>query len=304
MLTQHIQSFTAYLQFEKRYSTHTVTAYIHDVNQFFDFLKEDLKWEEGVSVDYGAIRAWLVYLVEQGIQARSLHRKFASLRSFYRFLERNGHADSSLVQRLKLPKVGKRLPSVASENYIARIIEEEVHAEDFSSVRNRTILMLLYGAGLRRSELVKLKILDIEWKNRRIRVFGKGKKERIVPIPPALSSCLRQYLEKREQTFPGNGEPVFFLTDKGRPIYSNLVYLIIKRALSDTGGPDRKSPHVLRHSFATHLLNSGADLQAIKELLGHSSLAATQVYMHNSVERLKKEYLRSHPRAEGKEAGE
>lgn len=290
------QAFRSYLVYEKRYSEHTVLAYCADVEAFFEYLKETYKADPSEKVDHFALRSWLISLVEAGIQPSSIHRKVASLRSFFSFLEKNRGLTDNPVRSLKLPRAGKRLPAVASEKQLQELIALEVSDNEFPSIRDKAIFFLLYGAGLRRTELVQLKVHDVEWKAQRLKVLGKGRKERLIPLPPSLCDFLYRYLEIREKTFPGNGEATFFLTNKGKPIYPHLVYLVVRKFLDSLEGLAKKSPHVLRHSYATHLLNSGAELQAIKELLGHSSLAATQIYMHNSIERLKKEHERGHPR--------
>jgi integrase/recombinase XerC len=292
------ERFQSFLKFEKRYSPHTVLAYVQDVSSFFTFLKNELNVQDDEPVDHIPIRAWLISLMEQGLQARSLHRKIASLRAFFQFLIKNGELTQNPMNKVSVPKAGKRLPVIVQESELKTLFEEVDWHSGFPALRDKAVLSLLYGAGLRRSELVGLQTSDFDPQSERIRILGKGGKERLIPIPPFVVKAVMAYLQSRQVEFPDYDQPFLVLTNKGNPIYPNLVYLIVRKYLGLVTTLEKRSPHVLRHSYATHLSNSGAELNAVKELLGHSSLAATQIYMHNSIERLKEVYTQAHPKAQ------
>lgn len=291
-----IERFTQYLQFEKRFSPHTVSAYQQDLNQFNDFLIPDKL--DLLSITHHDVRGWMLGLMEQGLEAKTVNRKLSVLRSFYKFLQREEIISVNPMVHVKAPKIPKRLPVIIEEKKMNSLLDSKlVFADDFNGVRNRLILELLYGTGIRLAELVSLKDEDINLYEQYIKVLGKRNKERIIPVAAPLIKLIKDYLhEKLSQNFD-NKESSLIVTNKGRNAYPQFIYQIVKSSLSHITTQDKKSPHVLRHTFATALLNNGADLNAIKELLGHSSLAATQVYTHNSVEKLKAIYKQAHPKA-------
>lgn len=298
LMEPHLPSFFAYLRYEKRYSPHTVEAYRRDLSQFAQFLLATYALENYVQVTHTHIRSWLVFLVEKGLNARSIRRKASSVRTFYRFLRKQGKVTQDPMRKVQLPKIARALPHVLREEELHRLLEDLPFAETYEGWRDRTILEVLYGTGLRRSELLNLQVGDLDIGQAQLKVVGKGNKERIIPLGPGLIGLLHAYLEIREATFPENPGGPLFLTAKGKPLYPKKVYLIVHKYLGMVSTSERQSPHVLRHSFATHLSNRGAELNAVKELLGHSSLAATQIYTHNTIEQHKKEYLQAHPKAQ------
>ncbi|MBS2100141.1 tyrosine-type recombinase/integrase [Carboxylicivirga linearis] len=293
---QNINSFYKYLEFEKRSSVHTLTAYKNDVGQFCDYLeeKEINNWQK---VTAKIIRQWMVEMLDQGVSARTVTRKISTLKVLFRFLIREEVLESNPTDKVTTPKIPKRLPIFVKETEMDILLDQIDFGEDYSGVRNKTIIDLFYFTGMRLSELVELTISQIDFSNEVIKVLGKRNKERIVPVTKELKMALVSYINKRKQTFPEVKNKVLFLTDKGNPVYQKLVYRVVNRYLSQVSTVTKKSPHVIRHSFATALLNKGADLNAIKELLGHANLAATEVYTHNSYEKLNSIYKQAHPRA-------
>jgi integrase/recombinase XerC len=292
-----LHSFVQYLELEKRYSPHTITAYRADLEQFGEFARQMYGVEEIASVSHLYVRAWVVQLIQSGVKARSINRKLSSLKTFFKFLKRSGKVEQSPMTRVVAPKVGKRLPVYVQEQDLDALFKRIPFNESFEGTRDFLILELLYTAGLRRSELIGLKNENLDLVSRQLRVKGKGGKERLIPLMDRVVEDIMIYRRWRTEQFPDAGVPELLLTDKGRPLYPKFVYNLVKRYLSIVTTLEKKSPHVLRHSFATHLSEHGADLNAIKELLGHSSLAATQVYTHNSIERLKNVYRQAHPKA-------
>jgi integrase/recombinase XerC len=291
-----IERFIRYLQFEKRFSPNTVIAYKKDLYQFSEFINSiepDL-----LSISHQQVRTWIVSLMDNGIEPKSINRKISSLRSFYKFLQREGLINSSPMLHVKAPKIPKRLPVVITEQKMDSLLDaDNVFSDDFEGYRNRLILELLYGTGMRLSELVSLSNEDVNIYENQIKVLGKRNKERIIPISKVLASLIADYqVLKNNQGF-SNKSSSLIVTNDGKAVYSKFIYRVVHSILSFISTQDKKSPHILRHSFATTLLNRGADLNAIKELLGHSSLAATQVYTHNSVEKLKSIYKQAHPKA-------
>lgn len=291
-----IERFTQYLQFEKRFSPHTVAAYRRDLRQFTDFLVPlnlDL-----LLITRQDVRGWMLELTEQGFKPRTVNRKLSVLRSFYKFLQREGLVNASPMTHIQAPKIPKRLPVVIEEQKMDQLLDSKlIFDTGFSGIRNRLILELLYGTGMRLAELVGLKDQDVNLYEQYIKVLGKRNKERIIPVAAPLVKLIKDYLqEKLSQNFD-NKATALIVTNEGKNAYPQFIYRIVKSSLSNITTQDKKSPHVLRHTFATALLNNGADLNAIKELLGHASLAATQVYTHNSVEKLKAVYKQAHPKA-------
>ena len=291
-----IEQFIGYLQFEKRFSPHTVTAYRKDLSQFTDFLNTD--GLNLLAISHQEVRSWMLTLMEQGSEAKTVSRKLSVLRSFYKFLQREELIRISPMVHVKAPRIPKRLPVVMDEQKMDSLLDSEnVFEDNFAGKRNRMILELLYGTGMRLSELVNLTDQDVNLYEQYIKVLGKRNKERIIPVGSPLIKLIKDYMrEKLSQNFDNKGGSLI-VTNEGNNAYPQFIYRIVKLSLSQISTQTKRSPHILRHSFATALLNKGADLNAIKELLGHSSLAATQVYTHNSVEKLKSIYKQAHPKA-------
>jgi len=293
----HKKAFLKYLQFEKRYSSHTICSYETDLEQFGIFCNSVIKDFDITKADHRIIRSWIVHLTENNISARTIRRKLTTLRSFYRYLNREGLLSNNPAEKIIPPKLSKRLPVFVDEDSINTLIDNYEFGDDFSGVRNRLIMEMFYTTGVRLSELINLKNIDIDHYNMTIKVLGKRNKERIVPYNASLNKTIKEYVEKKKEISQEDGMDFFFITDKGNKIYNKFVYRIVNKYLQLVTTIEKKSPHVLRHTFATHMLNSGADINAIKELLGHANLSATQVYTHNTFEKLKNIYKQAHPRA-------
>jgi integrase/recombinase XerC len=287
--------FLSYLRFEKRYSPHTVASYNNDLKQFDIFCMQ--AGSDGFVLDSSIIRMWVVSLLDQGISPRSVNRKLSTLKSFARYLMRQGIISVNPLNKVLKPKMSKRIPAFIDEEKLNQFLDNYEFGEDYEGLRNQLIIELLYQTGMRRSELIGLKTSSINFADSHLRVLGKRNKERIIPINNELGKRLKEFTELRNQVFPMQNNDYLLLTSKAQPVYPKLVYRIITEFLKLVTTLDKKSPHVLRHSFATHLLNRGADLNAIKELLGHANLSATQVYTHNTFEKLKDIYKQAHPRA-------
>ena len=293
-----METFKNYLSLEKKYSPHTVTAYLTDMEEFTAYLREKDATVELSQVNYPLIRSWIIHLVESGITNRSINRKIASLKAYYAFLVRSLVISSSpFLQHIPL-KTQKKVSIPFSQKEIETVLSQAEEGGDYPQVRNKTIIELFYATGMRRAELIELKISDIDFSQQTIKVLGKRSKERIIPLIPSVRMCLEQYLSVRKGL--DTNELYLFLTDSDKKMYPKLVYNIINSYFSSATTKQKKSPHVLRHSFATHLLDNGADLNAVKELLGHAGLAATQVYTHSSIAELKKQYNNAHPRMANK----
>lgn len=295
-----IDSCIAYLRVEKKYSGHTYSAYETDLQQFTGFCTRQYSLESWDAVSAMHVRSWVVAMMSEGVTATSVNRKLSSLRTFYTFALRRKLLTANPMLKVTAPKKPKRLPVTVPDAGIERLFEAEltVKAGEYATLRNATMLLLLYSTGMRRAELVGLNCRDIDQSRSEIRVLGKGNKVRIIPLTPELQQSLSAYLQLRSHHY-GEVQEALFLTDQGQRIYPRLVHRIVHSALSRYTTMDKRSPHVLRHSFATHMLDRGADLNAIKELLGHANLAATQIYTHNSISRLKEAYNKAHPRGGG-----
>jgi len=292
----NLELFLNYLKYEKRYSMHTVTAYENDLDQFIFFgkkLVEDFCVEE---TDYHLIRQWIISLMNNGISARSVNRKISTLKTFFKFLMREAVIEKNPTDRIVIPRMGKKLPVFVQEKEMNRLLDERFFTEDFEGRRDKAVVSLFYGTGIRLSELVGIRFSDLNLAEKMVKVNGKRNKERLVPFPVEISTVLNEYIEMRNELFPESGN-FLFVTSNGDPVYDKLIYRIVKKQLALVTTIEKKSPHILRHSYATHLLNRGADLNAIKELLGHANLAATQIYTHTTFEQLKKVYKQAHPRA-------
>ncbi|MDG4714450.1 tyrosine-type recombinase/integrase [Winogradskyella marincola] len=291
-----LKAFSEYLALEKNYSKHTVLAYLRDLEVFQEFLDKNHDSEPIKKVDYSEIRQWIVELVNSGISNRTINRKVSSLNSYYKFLQKSQQLESNPLRKHKALKVGKKVQLPFSEEELRQVLEESIEVVDFETARDKLIIELFYATGIRRIELVNMKISDVDIGKKQIKVLGKRNKERYMPLLSSLANSFDKYLYYRNTLPKVEQEDFLFLTKKGVKIYEMLVYRIINKYFSIASSKAKCSPHVLRHSFATHLLNGGADLNAVKELLGHTSLAATQVYTHSSISELKKVYAKSHPR--------
>lgn len=292
-----IETFLQHLTFEKRLSQHTLTAYAKDLEQFKEFLEKTYQLQELAKADFRMIRGWAVSMVEAELHHRSVNRKLATLRSFYGYLLRCKAITINPMLRVSSLKTDKPLPQFVEEKSLQLLFDEITFPLDFEGTRDRLVLELLYGTGMRLAELITLRDGDVNAYDQTLRVFGKRSKERVVPIYKGLVEMIKQYQQFRNEQFPNPPDQSLILTNKGEPAYPVLIQRIVKKYLSAVTSLQKRSPHILRHTFATHLLNNGADLNSIKDLLGHSSLAATQVYTHNSIEKLKKIYKQAHPKA-------
>lgn len=298
-----VTQFLRYLQTQKNYSEHTVSAYQRDLGEFQEFLlahysKDGIEAQGSASlVSYKQIRAWLASLLQSGQSPRTAARKLATVKSFFNYLHRQQILSANPAEKIQSPKFSKKLPAFVTEKETHKLLEDIEFPDTFEGIRDRCILEILYGCGLRRAEIISLTITDIDLYQQQVKVSGKGDKDRIVPFGKAVSTAIEEYMARRISE--GYGEKSsFFLRKNGESIYPSLLYRVLRKYMGLIDAPQQKSPHVLRHSYATHLLNGGADLQAIKELLGHSSLAATQVYTHHSLDRLKRIHNQAHPRSE------
>lgn len=290
------ESFLRYLQSGKHYSPNTVLSYGNDIDKFSCFLISAGHSGNLADVTSHDIRAWMVNMMENGYSPVSVHRKISSLRGLYRFLLRNGVIERNPLEKVILPKRRKRLPVFVNEETLNRLLDDYDFGSGFKGIMNRTIIEMLYSTGMRRAELTGLRCGDIDFYNKTVKVTGKRNKQRIIPLVAAFIPRLREYMDLRREKF-GDEDGWLFLTDSGKKIYDRYVYNTVRSYLSLVTTIEKKSPHVLRHTFATHMLNRGADLNSIKEFLGHANLSATQVYTHNTFEKLKEVYKRAHPRA-------
>jgi integrase/recombinase XerC len=293
-----IDSFINYLEYEKRSSAHTVLAYRKDLEQAQNFVNLSFSIDDLSHCTHPDLRAWIIDLVEQGLSQTTVNRKLATLRSFYKFLMRSKIIQKDPTYKLKSLKTPRKLPEFLQETTIESVLEEEVYAPTFEGQRDRMVLEFLYLTGVRLSELTALKWKDIHLYEEQVKVLGKRQKERIIPLTKSLQQHIAHYKQIAEERFPSlSGEAYFILNNKGGKAYSMLIYRIVKHYLDLFAQNSKRSPHLLRHTFATHLLNKGADLNAVKDLLGHANLAATQVYTHNSMDKLKAVFEQAHPKA-------
>jgi integrase/recombinase XerC len=289
--------FFKYLQYEKRYSPHTLTSYHTDLGQFADYLQQIYEITDAAEADHSIVRSWILSLVHNNIQPRSINRKIACLRSYYKFLLAQQRITVNPMLRIKAPKAPKKLPAFVPELAFNNLLDTFLFEDNFEGQRDKLILEFLYGTGIRLAELINIEASDIDLRAKTVRVLGKGNKERIVPINDSLLHTIESYSEAKKRQFGNNNSQKLLVTIKERGLYPKFVYRVVKKYISLISTSEHNSPHVLRHSFATHLLNKGADLNAIKDLLGHASLAATQVYTHNSIEKLKSIFEKAHPKA-------
>jgi len=284
--------FITYLSSEKRFSEHTVKSYTTDLKQFTSFLADEFQIVDDINeIRFQIIRSWIASLLEKGIGPRSVNRKISTLKSYFKFLIREGVIVENPMMKVVAPKSKKRLPVFIEEDQIETLLNEVEFEEGIVGERNKLIIELFYVTGIRLSELINIKISDIDFNNNLIKVLGKRNKERLIPLASSMVGELRSFIEKNPQN------QFLFTNLDGKKLYTKLVYRIVKKYISKISSVNKKSPHILRHTFATHMLNNGADINAIKELLGHANLSATQVYTHNTIEKLKSVYKQAHPRA-------
>jgi integrase/recombinase XerC len=293
-----IESFLKYLRFEKRLSSNTVLAYQIDLEQFQAFLTTTFPDFTPDNAEFNIIRSWIIQLVESNIGPSSVNRKIACLRSFYKFLLRQELILKDPMIKIKALKAPKKLPSFIKETDMVKVLDDhsDINNTEFERIRNQLVMELFYGTGIRLSELISLQENHIDLRNRTLKVLGKRNKERVVPFAIGLSKLIERYIAIRNKEVQSDKHGALLVTRAGLVCYPQLIYRIVKRQLRDTSS-EKKSPHVLRHTYATHLLDKGAEINAVKDLLGHSSLAATQVYTHNSLEKLKKAFDQAHPKA-------
>ena len=290
-----IKSFLQYIRFEKRFSTNTVQAYETDLKQFFAYQKKLYELEDPTEFNHPMIRSWIVSMMEEGLTTRSINRKLTAIKTYYKFLLRQGIVKVNPMLKVLSPKTSKRLPVYIEQSKMDVLFDKVNFGEGFIAMRDRLILEIFYATGMRLSELIGLKESSIDLYQCNLKVLGKRNKERIIPFTDKLKELIRSYLDARNQIAASSDS--FFITDKGKTIYSKMVYRIVTSYIGNVTTLDKKSPHVLRHTFATHMLNNGADINSVKEILGHANLSATQVYTHNTIEKLKKVYKQAHPRA-------
>ena len=292
-----IDSFLRYISFEKRYSQHTVKSYQNDLNQFEQYAQQQFNISSLSEATQLMIRSWVLSLMDQGTSARTVNRKIASLRSFYKFLLKRESITKDPTQKIKSLKVKKELPGFANEEEFSTFLDRLVFEDSFEGKTEQIILELLYGTGIRLSELLGLKVSDFKSSESTIKVLGKRNKERIIPVSKRLNELLKNLIAEKNHVFSHDQNSYLIVNKNGGQAYPMMIYRIVRKYLNQVPSLDKKSPHALRHTFATHLLDKGADLNAVKDLLGHSSLAATQVYTHNSLEKLKSVFDQAHPKA-------
>ena len=294
-----INTYLKYLSHEKRYSEHTILSYRNDLQQLDSYILQVDASMSYIHANHKILRSWIVSLIEKEVSPRSVNRKIATLRSFYKFLHSREVIENNPTLKLKPLKTDKPLPEFIQEKEMDHLFDSQEisFGEDFSGLRDKMILELFYGTGIRLSELIGVKDESFSLYDQTVKVLGKRNKERVIPLTKEIVNTIRTYIAKRNEKFGDSRDKLFLLTDTGEKCYPMMVYRTVKRYLGYITKSSKKSPHVLRHTFATHLLNKGADLNAVKDLLGHSSLAATQVYTHNSLDKLKSVFDQAHPKA-------
>ena len=295
-----ISDFIAYLTAEKRYSAHTVTAYENDLSQFAIYVRATYSLSSPSDSKPIHIRSWMSEMVINKVSSRSINRKLSTLRSYFNYLIRQGTIEHNPLSKVKTPKIPKRLPTIIQEKHLDKLFDMEQMPvpSTFRGMRDHLVVDLLYTTGMRRMELINLKLSDLDQANSWLKVLGKGNKERLIPVSGAMVAKIFDYQDAKEAQFEEYLAEELIVTNKGKKLYPKFVYNTVTRYLKQVSTATKRSPHTLRHSFATHMMNNGADLNAVKELLGHSSLAATQVYTHNSIQKLKDIYGKAHPRAQ------
>jgi len=284
--------FITYLSSEKRFSEHTIKSYTTDLKQFTAFLSSEFQIIDEIhEISFQIIRTWIASLLEKGVNPRSVNRKISTLKTYFKFLIREGELIENPMMKVVAPKSKKRLPVFIEEDQIASLLNEVQFEEGFVGQRNKLIIELFYVTGIRLSELINIKISDVDFNNQSIKVLGKRNKERIIPLSSNVINDLNLFIKSNKQN------KYLFTNLEGDKLYNKLVYRLVNKYIGEISSVNKKSPHILRHTFATHMLNNGADINAIKELLGHANLSATQVYTHNTIEKLKTVYKQAHPRA-------
>jgi len=296
ILSSEISSFTDHLKFEKRYSVHTVRSYHDDLIQFRDYLVISFGSITVQEISATMVRSWLASLKNDGIGSRSINRKISTLKSFFKYIIRTGGLSKNPLTGIVSPKVSKRLPVFVEERDMNTLFSHVEFDEGWNGRTGRLAMQMLYELGLRLSELVNCRESQIDIGNRQIKILGKGNKERIIPVNATLLASIREYIKKKPAEFEVCDRNYLLVNDKGKKLYPKYVYRLTTKFLPEVTTVKKKSPHIFRHSFATHLMNNGAELNAVKELLGHASLAATQVYTHNTIEKLKNVHKKAHPR--------
>lgn len=291
------QQFIDYLKFEKRYSPHTIKAYQDDLGLFFQFLHSNFGDTALKDISASFVRSWLAYQKEKGDSAKTINRRISSLKSFFKYAMKTGGLSATPMTTVVSPRISKRLPSFVEEKSMSLLFAHVEFPDSWEGHTNRLMLILFYSTGIRLSELVHLRESQVDLSKNNLKILGKGNKERLIPINIELKEELKRYLSAKKEKFSANPDECLLVTEKGSGLHPKYVQTKVKYYLSLVTTAERKSPHVLRHSFATHLMNNGADLNAVKELLGHSSLAATQIYTHNTIEKLKDIHKKTHPKA-------
>ena len=291
-----IEKYIRYLRYEKNYSLHTEISYSEDLSQFVEFLAEHFSDTDIKHVDRDIIRMWIVSMMERKISARSVNRKLSAVKSFYRYLQKIGEVTVNPASKINGPKVGRPIPALANSADMEKVLDQEGYGDSFELLRDHIIIELFYVTGIRRAELIGLKDVDVDFSSETIQVTGKRNKQRLIPFSDGMKQSLEQYIAVRNKEV-GNQSGYLFVKNNGEPLYPMLVHRIVTSNLQQIETLAKVSPHVLRHSFATGMLNNGADINAVKELLGHASLAATEIYTHTSFEELKRIYNKAHPRA-------
>lgn len=293
----HIQSFLDYLKFEKRYSFHTLTSYTTDLIEFYDYAEIQFGATALKDTTSTFVRSWLASLKDKGLSSKSLNRKISSLKSFFKYHMKTGAIESTPMDKVISPKMGKRLPVFVKEEDTRTLLETlNSAAEDWKSLNAKMLVVIFYATGMRLSELINLSENQIDFSREQIKVLGKGNKERVIPVSRGVIAAIRNYQQLKYKEFDGTNN-FLLVTERGKKLYPRYAWKLVNQVLGEASTLDKKSPHVLRHTFATHLMNNGADLNAVKELLGHSSLASTQVYTHNTIEKLKDIHKKAHPKA-------
>lgn len=292
-----VRSFLDYLKFEKRYSAHTIISYETDITAFFLYLGNNFGELKLSEITHTFIRSWLADLKEKKLTSKSINRKISTLRSFFKYHLKRGAIAAVPTANLIAPKISKRLPVFIKESETQQLLETlNIATEDWKTLNAKMLISIFYATGMRLGELINLKEKQLDFSRLQVRVLGKGNKERIIPVNKEVIHDIKQYQQLKRKTFENN-EDVLLVTEKGKKMYPKYAWILVNKYLGQASTLDKKSPHVLRHTFATHLMNNGAELNAVKELLGHASLAATQVYTHNTIEKLKDVHKKAHPRS-------
>ena len=294
---QLLQTFLDYLKFQKRYSRHTILSYQNDLTDFFDFIELQFGAILLAEINASFVRSWLAELKEKGMESKSINRKISTLKSFFKYQLKQGLLQDSPMATILSAKVKKRLPQFVAETDISTLFNYVEFPDTWNGKTDRLLFQLLYNTGIRQAELMNLKEAHTDKGNNTIKVLGKGNKERILPVSIELSQLIQKYIADKRIDFKLADTQILLVNEKGKKLYPKYIYNVVRKYLSAVTTIDKKSPHVLRHTFATHLMNNGADINAVKELLGHSSLAATQIYTHNTIEKLKEVHNKAHPKA-------